>query len=342
MKKRSTLIMMFCGIWLLFALGGCNNEQNPTNPSTLTVGEYFPILNDTRYVYEGTGNEYASYDVYNDYTSESRVQQRINNGGTALAQVISMEDGKVIRVFSSEEIYHREDYLHKTGSNEVLLAEPIAMGTTWTLGDGRTRTITNTSVAVSTPSGEYEAIEVTTDGEDGTTIQYYAKNVGLIKTVYRAGANEISSVLYLIEKDVPLTQTLRFFYPNEDGTAVYYEDRTIDFRTNDSSKDIITKAYQEAPAGTAKVFSENTAVNSLSRGDDGIVYLDLNQAFLTDMNAGADYERMLLSCIANTFSYYYNTDKVVLTIDGSPYSSGQITLPAGEYLQADFSDMVQL
>ena len=342
MKKISLILMISCGYFLLFSLGGCSNQQEPTNPAALTADVYFPILNNTKYIYQGEGNEYASYDVYNDYTSEDQVQQRISNGGTVMAKVITVNNGALTQTFSRGEVYHRENYLDKTGDNEVLLAEPIAPGTTWTLEDGRIRTITSISVPVSTPAGDYDAIEVTTEADNDTTIQYYVKDVGLIKTVYQAGEAEISSTLSSIEKDMPFPQTIRFYYPNVDENLVYYEDRVIDFHTNDVSKDIIAQAYKEVPNGGETVFSANTAINSLSLGDDGIVYLDLNQAFLSEMNAGAGYEEMLLKCIANTFGYYCNTDKVALTIEGKPYSSGHLTFRAGEYLQTQVEDAVKL
>jgi len=336
--KKAVMLVTFCCCFL-FIFAGCNTADVSAD---LKVNDYFPITNNTRYVYQGQGNEYASYDLYNDYTSENMVQQRINNGGTVIAKVISISDGKLIENFSSGEAYMRENYLDKTEEAEVLLMEPIVKGTTWTLKEGNNRTITNTSVAVATPAGNYDAIEVTTEGANGTTTQYYAKDVGLIKTVFVSGETEISSTLSSIEKDVPLTQTIRFFYPNIDEDKIYYVDKNVDFHTNDITKDVIAATYKETPDGVGKVFSANTAINDLYLNDDGIVYLDLNQSFLTEMNAGSGYEAMILQSIANTFGYYYNNDKVILTVEGKLYSSGHLAFNPGEYLQTDLTKAVQL
>ena len=349
MKMTGKLAAVCCVT--LLTLTGCKNgaasSPNPSSedsekPAQLQVSDYFPITENTRYDYQGKGNEYASYVVYNDYTSENQVQQRIDNGGTVVARVISLSNGKLIQTYSSGEAYHRENELDQTGDEEILLEEPIAKGTAWTLKDGSTRTITNASVPVSTPSGKYDAVEVTTEGTDGKTTQYYAKDVGLIQTVYDAGESQISSSLRSVEKDVPLTQTIRFFYPNVDQDKIYYEDREIPFRTNDVTKDVIAASYREVPSGVVSVFSQDTVINSLTLRGDGKVALDLNQAFCTEMNAGSGYEAMILHCIANTFGYYYQTDKVVLTIDGQPYSSGHFEFQEGEYLQADLINAVQL
>jgi len=60
--------------------------------------------------------------------------------------------------------------------------------------------------------------------------------------------------------------------------------------------------------------------------DENIVCIDLNTAFLTEMNAGSEYESMILQSIANTFGQYYDSNKVILTIDNQLYSSGHILL----------------
>ncbi len=355
MKRTAVLSALCCCVFFLFTLSGCTSQNapqptlgtqesaSPTDAAdTAAVSDYFPITGNTRYVYQGEGNEFASYDVYNVFTSENRVQQRIDNGGTVVTKVIAITDGKLLQTFSSAEIYYRENYLEKTSSEEALLIEPIEKGTSWTLEDGSTRTITNVSVTVSTPLSGYDAIEVTTEGTDSTLTQYYAKGVGLVKSVFRSDESEVSSTLASIETDVPFTQTIRLFYPDADGTAVYYQDREINFYTNDSTGDVLAGAYKEVPAGALKVFSQNTAINHLTINDDGIVLLDLSGAFITEMNAGAGYESLILASVANTFGNYYQTDRVILTIDGKLYESGHIALSEGEYLQADYIDITEL
>lgn len=348
MIKKAALSMALC--LFLSVLAGCKNEDSVPNAGSsdsatttqFQAADFLPITKNTKYLYQGEGNEYASYSVYNDYTSANQIQQRVDNGGTVSARVLTLEDGKLIQTFSSGEVYYRENVLGKTGTQEVLLSEPIIQGTTWTTDDGSSRTITGTSVQISTPSGDYDAIEVTTDGTDGTTIQYYAKGIGLIQMVYRSGESEISSTLSSIEQDVPMSQTVRFFYPGTAGDAIYYEDRDLDFYTNDSTKDILAETYKNTPDNLAAVFSSGTAIRSLTLRDDGVVALDLNQSFLTEMNAGSGYEAMILQSIADTFGQYYGTDQVLLTIEGDLYSSGHFAFHEGEYLQADFSSPTPL
>ncbi len=347
MKKILKLLGMMLVVVLLF---GCNNTFNGGNdinddqPEVLHIKDYFPIKENVRYVYEGKGNEYASYEVYIDYTSENKVQQRINNGGTEMAKVYKIKDGKLLVSLSKGEVYYRENLLDTIGDeSEVLLMEPIKNGTSWTLKDSRVRTITGTSVDVVTPLGSYKAIEVTTEGESGKTIDYYAKDVGLVKSVFVYDDYEVISSLSKMEEDVALTQRISFFYPNINNDKLYYKNKEIRFKTNDMTRKILSESYKESVSNElGKVFSSNTKINSLYLNEDGIVYIDLNRSFLTEMNAGAGYEGMILQCIANTFGKYYGSQKVILTIDNELYESGHIAMKKGEYIKADYEDAVEL
>ncbi|MFB9989587.1 GerMN domain-containing protein [Bacillus benzoevorans] len=327
---------------------GNNSGENDSGKETdpLSIEDYVPIKEDTRYVYEGSGNEYASYDTYIDYTSDGKFQQRVNNGGTVMAKVFEIKDGKLISKYSRGEAYYRENLLNKTDEKEdVLLKEPLEKGTTWTLSDSNTSTITNLDVDISTPSGDYKALEVTTKGEEGQTIDYYAQNVGLVKTVFVTEGTEITSTLSKIEENVSLMQNVLFYYPNIDDGKYYYQNKELQFHTNDMTKKVLENAYKESlPAeyNIGKVFSAQTKINSLYLNQDGNVYIDLNSDFVTNMNAGAGYEQMILQSIANTFGSYYNAAKVYLTIDNGLYESGHIMMRKGEFLTVHVQNAVEM
>lgn len=46
-------------------------------------------------MYEGQGNEYASYTVFIEDISGNRVQLRSNNGGTKMVKVLENKDGEL-------------------------------------------------------------------------------------------------------------------------------------------------------------------------------------------------------------------------------------------------------
>jgi hypothetical protein len=334
MKKGILICLAASMLWML-AFSGTAGLAATESGTAGSVKDYFPVKPNTRYVYEGSGNEYASYDVYVDYWKGSKAQRRVDNGGTVVAQVVEVKDGAAKIVYARAEAYYRENFLTaKANKSEILLKEPLRAGTKWKLPDGRERRITSTSAKISTPSGRYTAVEVVTKSKDGTTTDYYAKNVGLIKSVFKAGDSEITSQLSAIEKDKPFVQTIRFFYPDANAEKVDSVEAKVSFRTNDITRVKLASAYRDALKGlSSKVFSKNTKINSLYLNRDGMVYIDLNRAFVTEMNAGSGYEAMILQSVANTFGVYYGADRVLLTIDNKLYESGHIALKKGEYLK---------
>jgi len=341
--KRYVLLVLT--VIPLLLLSACKNEGDggSSAPNDLSVKDYYPANENTHYVYQGRGNEYASFDVYVDYASDGKVQQRVNNGGTVMANVVEISDDRLSKVFSREESYYRENFLDKSsGAGEILLMEPLEEGNSWNLEDGRTRTITGTAVDVSTPSGSYKAIEVTTMGKTDKTLDYYAKDIGLVKSVFLSDGIEISSSLSSIEKDVPFVQSIRFYYPSIDDDSIYFREKNIAFRTNDVTRKALEASYKkDVPERLGSVFSKNTAINSLYLNSDGMAYIDLSKEFLTEMNAGAGYESMLLQCVADTFGGYYCCERLILTIDGQLYESGHIALKKGEYLDVDVDSAIE-
>ena len=177
-----------------------SKEPDDTQDPALTVKDYFPMTEGMEYIYEGLGNEYASYTRITDYIDEanSRFQTRTDNGGTETVRVIEIKDGKVSVIKLVNEAYDIDNLLTEeiNGADaEVLLMEPLVKGTEWTLPDGRRRVISAVDAAIDTPAGSYQTIEVTTSSEDSTIREYYAPEVGLVKEIFVSGDMEVSSTL---------------------------------------------------------------------------------------------------------------------------------------------------
>ena len=147
----------------------------------------------------------------------------------------------------------------------------------------------------------------------------------------------VTAMPHQTAKAAPATQSVRFWYPDADGQLCII-DREVDLSSGSTST-VLADAYKQAPPQSlGLVFSSGTAINSLTPGNDGVVYVDLNTAFQQEMNAGASYERLILQCVANTFAGFYNADRVLLTVEGRPYVSGHIVMETGEYLTASDTD----
>jgi len=314
---------------------------NATPEVSACVSDYFPVHSNSRLVYQGEGNDSASYEVCTDYARDGRQQQRIITDGTISVRVIDTSENEAAVVFAQGDTAYRQNVLDQTsGTPETLLRTPLIAGTAWLPDGPRTRTITGTGMRLDTPLGAYDAIEVTTEGPYGKTMDYYAKGIGLIKTSCVSDSGSVTSVLAKIEEGVPLVQTVRFYFPDVETGQLRYGDRDVRFYTNDSTRDVLAKAYREpAPDYLGQVFSSGTQINSLYLNKDGMVYIDLNKAFQKEMNAGAAVESMILQCVANTFGHYYGASHVLLTVDGQSYDSGHISLAPGESLTVDDADV---
>ncbi|MGI1660002.1 MAG: GerMN domain-containing protein [Desulfitobacterium sp.] len=338
----------------LLLLGGCGTTQkNPptgNNPVEQPAQEdkfayYLAYQENTKYVYEGQGNEYASYTTYVDYFTGDKVQLRTNNGGTEMVRVLVLDAGQIIQQLAQGETYYREDLTKSPkliSKGDVLLKEPLTKGTTWTLADKRKRTITNEAADISTPSGNYKTIEVTTEGNDSKVIDYYAPNVGLVKTVFKGTDGfEVTSTLSKLEKNTPLVQNVKVYYPNIDDGKIYTTTLQLSFKTNDITKQILEGEFKKQAANHGKLIGENVKIKSLYLNQDGRVYVDFTKNLVTEMNAGAGYEGMILQSIVNTLGDYYGVSEVNLTIEGEPYASGHVEMKKGEFFKVNKNNVVE-
>ena len=321
------------------------SEEDPET-SDLTVEDLFPFEADVYKAYEGEGNEYAWYDQYVDFIDGDRIQLRENNGGTEMVRVLEKKDGVLREVLVVPETYFKENFLSKESNvDRILLQEPFTLGATW-INDNETSTISSLEKEVVTPYGTFTALEVTREVSNGegeyTNIDYYAEGMGLVKTINIGDGYEITSSLEKMETGVPHKEVVNFYYPNANDERIFLYRKELSFTTNDIPRIKILDAYKELPKEAAPVLSENTEVNYLYLNQDGMVYVDLSEEFINEMNAGAGYESLILQSLANTFGDYYGADKVILTIEGETYESGHIALREFEPLEVNYDSIVDM
>jgi spore germination protein GerM len=322
------------------------NTQDPKSNDdevTYEIKDYYPFEDNKKYVYEGNGNEYASYNTFVDYLKDNTMQLRVDNGGSQIIKVIQNKNGQLQVIESRGEVYYRENLTSKEGTtNEILLKEPLIKGTSWTLPDGKKRYISNTDVEVTTPLGTYKTIEVTTEGKDDKNIDYYALNIGLVKTVYSSNETTVTSSLSKIENDSKFVQNIKFYYPNIAEDKMYFAYKNISFKTNDITKSKFEKSFKESLGNNMEVLlGPDVKINSLYLNKDNIVYVDFSKEFTTQMNAGSGYELMILQCITNTLGEYYGVNKVYITVENKPYSSGHILMEKGETFSVNTKNSVE-
>ncbi|SNS29633.1 Sporulation and spore germination [Anaerovirgula multivorans] len=341
---------------LLFALSffvACRAESpSPETPPVddhdepaVTIEDFYPFLADTYLTYEGIGMEFAERETYFDFIHDGRTQIRNHSTGTTVVQILEYQEAALKLFLSREEAYYLSDYTNTefVEEGEILLIEPIEVGTNWELSDGRTREITGINVAIETPSGNYEALEVTTEGpETGQTKTYYVEGLGMVLTIFQAEDDEVITTLANIEEETDVTYILRCYYPDLENEQVVYKDFDIPFHTNDEIEPTYTEYLQRSTnESISSVFSENVTLQSFSYNpEEELVVVDLSKNFLAELNLGAGYESLVIQSIVNTVGFNFGVEKVVITLDGALYESGHFQLVEGDYFQVHYENVV--
>jgi hypothetical protein len=321
-------------------------EGSVGEEETFTLEDYFPMEADTEYVYEGEGNEYASYRRFIDYidVANKKLQTRTNNGGTETVRVIQIKDGRLSVIYLVNESYYRANFMEQEAADdaEVLLMEPFVQGTQWTLSDGRKRSISGVKVPVSTKYGSFDTLEVTTEGEDSTSKDYYAAGVGLVKSVFLTEGMEVTSTLSSVNKSAVLKQPITLFYPDADE-KIYAHQTELDMKTGTEVSSVLEEVMKKVPPKDTylPLISANTKLNNIALEDGTVVHVDFSSEFVTGMNAGAGYELLILQGVTNTLGNYYGASKVLITVDGKPYESGHILMKEDEVLEVDMKKVIQ-
>lgn len=353
MKKFKVVFLVLVAVLLLSACGeevgeklddlesevNREEEYEETNKTELSAVNFFSVKADTLKTFGGEGSEYAEFSTYAEYIKDDMVQVRNMNPGTDSVFVYEIQEGKVKQVFSEGETYYFLDHTKRENTSEIIIKSPIKEGTSWSIPDGRTRTITAIDKEIEVPFGTFEAVEITIEGESFITVEHYAKDIGLIKTTFSSTETDVDfqviSYLEDIQEGVSRTQNLTLYYPDFTNDTLVYMQRSVDIKTNDDIEDIFEKEFKNIPENKdlTPLISDNVSIlGVLFDADQNAAYIDFSSELIEEMNAGAALESMILTSIVNNMGDYFRTEKVMVTINGEPYQSGHIYMEEGEYM----------
>lgn len=256
----------------------------PTEPTAPArkVEQYFPLTPDVFSRYSGSGNEYVPMTVYVDYARPGQVQLAYDNGGTEIHILYAVGNGKVQVLQAQPELYVREDLaqLPPLSDGEILLMEPLEVGTTWTVEQG-TRAITAIDTPVDTMAGAFSAIEVTTTSPDVVTRHYYARGYGLVRMTAENGY-EIQQELAERQLNASRSQPLTVYYPRmtETDIEIVAKEVTVQMKTNTGIREILDRYFRSAaqafPSRTYTVNPHDTLWSiALYNLGDGQKYKDI-------------------------------------------------------------------
>lgn len=281
--------------------------------------DYYPFQENKVYEYIGIGSEFAEETIYYEFIDNNKAQLKIQNPGTTVVKIIEISQGMVREIYSEGEFYHIEDILDLEGDREeVLLKEPIRLRNSWPDSEGNTREITGVDVDIETPYGSFKALEVSTDINEATVKEYYAKGIGLVAHIYKDGDFEIKSLLKSI-KEGPISSPIRLYYPSEEGELVFIDDK-INFSTNQEVERLLEEAMKRPPKRKLRpLINEDTKINSIYLDRNlWLLKVDFSQELLAEDEEKSALDDKLLLGIVNTLGYYYDVDKLAITVEGIP------------------------
>ena len=353
MKRSLLLLFLFI---LVVSLLGCNSSkamdefntmesQEIVADSIFNIEDYYPIKENTVMECEGIGNEFAEKKTFVEFIQEKKVQIKEMNPGTTFVRVIEYKDGELREIFAEGEFYHIENMLNtNTNRNNVLLKEPLVVGNSWTNDDGSRREITELNKRIEIPSGLYDALEVTTEFQTGSTqVEYFVRGIGLVASIYKDGEFEVKTLLKTIENKEQEMNIISY-YPTAKDIGTAYVEQNIKFGTNDNIEEILEKLFKNPPSDKLiSPISKETKINGIHLDRESwVLEVDFSKEFADNLNTGSAFEVEMLKSIVNTLGKFYDVDKVYITVEGVPYESGHFSIREGEYFIVDTTELIEI
>ena len=350
MKK---FLYLFSILVITFSIIGCSKAADPEEANIgmveeaeqgeiLTIMDYYPFEENKIMAYEGIGNEYAEQTSMVEYIDENKIQIKIVNPGTTFVKVLEYNNGELKEVFREGEFYHIENMLNANrNSDNIILKEPLEVGTAWTNSQGDPIEITSLDKEIETFDGKHKALEVTKKFENGSIEKvYYGRNIGLIGTVYRDGDFEVKTILKSIENQGQKIK-IEAYYPVSDDINTNYLEKSIVFNTNDHIENILENILKNPDSSKLLApISKDTKINMIDLDrNTWTLKVDFSEELLEDMNAGSSYEFEIIKSIVNTLGRFYDVEKVYITVNGANYESGHISMGEGEHFQVNTEDI---
>ncbi|MGI6414021.1 MAG: hypothetical protein GX550_04450 [Syntrophomonadaceae bacterium] len=205
--KNSLILLSRLGFLclILFLVAGCSTEQNQADNNNNKASEdpvnieaYFPLTVGSTWIYQGEGNEYASFSREVLFAKNNLAQIKEDNGGTVIAMVFQVNDEDITRIYFEGEVYNPENLLETNlpqNDNKTIIKAPIEVGTAWETSNGSSE-IVDLKAKVDTPAGVFEnCLHVQTTGDDYLINEFFKEGIGMVKREYITGDFQVTSSL---------------------------------------------------------------------------------------------------------------------------------------------------
>ncbi len=294
--------------------------------------DYFPMNENTLYTYKSQNGEKYDYSIFNLYTDEDSLQRVIftNFSLTNVEEVLKYEEGSLKYINGTQRGTLYKKLLNNDPKyNIIVLQEPLKLDTVWQMDQHSMSAITDVSAIIETDIGSFPCIEITTNYTDGTFEKtYYAKNIGLVKTIStNSNGEEVVHVLSEMVEDTSYKIEFPSYYYIADVEQLRYMPMQIEIESDMHIEKLIENALTNNMDEENMIYSvlNGATINFLEIYDEeNYVHIDLDNYNLT--NAGVGGEQVMIEGLVNSVCQFTNKPKLKLTINGNYYNSEHLGL----------------
>ena len=201
-KKASKYFLLL--LLLIIGLTACNQVDtsgSEEGQGTPNLKAYFPMYQGMEYSYAGEGIEFAPFTRKIMFVEDKYLQFTDDNGGTVVVKIYKVSDQEINEIYEEAEFYEDDnlipDVIKDEEKKKIILKAPLEVGNSWN-NNGEKREIVAVNQKVKVPAGTFYhvvRVKITYQDNDNTRYNYFAPNIGLIKTEYFGEGFKIKSEL---------------------------------------------------------------------------------------------------------------------------------------------------
>ncbi|WP_097032763.1 GerMN domain-containing protein [Clostridium tertium] len=139
------------------------------------------------------------------------------------------------------------------------------------------------------------------------------------------------------------TDDANIYYYDVVTDKIVYINKTIEIKDKAVATALVNELKKNPSEEIASALNSDISLNSAKvDSENDTIKLDFSSNFVEAQNLGSGPESSTLTAICNTFGDYFNVSKVIITLDGKPYTSGHISMKDGDTFKVDLNNTLEL
>ncbi|MDI9215346.1 GerMN domain-containing protein [Clostridium tertium] len=140
-----------------------------------------------------------------------------------------------------------------------------------------------------------------------------------------------------------ITDNANIYYYDVVTDKIVYISKTIEIKDKAVATALVKELKKAPSEEIASALNSDISLNSAKvDSENDTIKLDFSSNFVEAQNLGSGPESSTLTAICNTFGDYFNVSKVIITLDGKPYTSGHISMKDGDIFKVNLDNTFEL